>query len=109
MEAERGAYPGLSDTRSSQAHATAQVAGDAPTAPPAGAPGKRAQAGLNGPAITASTLSTRPARRWLSTAKVDRAGLPGIVEYVRSQPMTALLIAAGVGLGIGLLLTLGRK
>ena len=32
-----------------------------------------------------------------------------IVEYVRSQPMTALLIATGVGVFVGMLLVLGRK
>ena len=32
-----------------------------------------------------------------------------IVEYVRSQPMTALLIATGVGIFVGMLLVLGRK
>ena len=32
-----------------------------------------------------------------------------IVKYVRSQPMTALLIATGVGVFVGMLLVLGRK
>jgi ElaB/YqjD/DUF883 family membrane-anchored ribosome-binding protein len=32
-----------------------------------------------------------------------------IVEYVRSRPMTALLIATGVGVFVGMLLVLGRK
>ena len=32
-----------------------------------------------------------------------------IVKYVRSQPMTALLIATGVGVLVGMLLVLGRK
>jgi ElaB/YqjD/DUF883 family membrane-anchored ribosome-binding protein len=32
-----------------------------------------------------------------------------IVKYVRSQPMTALLIATGVGLVVGMLLVLGRR
>ena len=32
-----------------------------------------------------------------------------IVTYVRSQPMTALLIATGVGVFVGMLLVLGRK
>ena len=32
-----------------------------------------------------------------------------IVEYVRSQPMTALLIATGVGVFVGMLLVLFRK
>ena len=32
-----------------------------------------------------------------------------IVEYVRSQPMTALFIATGVGIFVGMLLVLVRK
>jgi ElaB/YqjD/DUF883 family membrane-anchored ribosome-binding protein len=32
-----------------------------------------------------------------------------IVEYVRSQPMTALLIATGVGVFVGMLLAPGRN
>jgi ElaB/YqjD/DUF883 family membrane-anchored ribosome-binding protein len=32
-----------------------------------------------------------------------------IVEYVRSQPMTALLIVTGVGVFVGMLLVLARK
>jgi ElaB/YqjD/DUF883 family membrane-anchored ribosome-binding protein len=32
-----------------------------------------------------------------------------IVKYVRSQPMTALLIAAGVGLFVGMTLVRGRR
>jgi len=32
-----------------------------------------------------------------------------IVRYTQSQPMTALLIATGVGLVVGMLLILGRR
>jgi ElaB/YqjD/DUF883 family membrane-anchored ribosome-binding protein len=32
-----------------------------------------------------------------------------IAEYTREQPLTALLIASGVGLVVGVLLTLGRR
>ena len=32
-----------------------------------------------------------------------------VVEYVRSQPMTAMFIAAGIGLVAGMLLAWGRK
>lgn len=32
-----------------------------------------------------------------------------LVEYVRSQPITAMIIATGVGVFVGMLLVLGRK
>jgi hypothetical protein len=45
---------------------------------------------------------------WISLESVEKRRLFD-VEYARSQPKTALLIAMGVGLTVGMLLTLGRK
>jgi len=71
METERGAVPGLSDKPSSQATPTTQEAGDASSAPPAGAPGKTVKVGLERAGVYVKYAVEKPARRWPVTAKAE--------------------------------------
>jgi ElaB/YqjD/DUF883 family membrane-anchored ribosome-binding protein len=111
METERGAFPGMSDKPWSQATPTTQEAGDASTGPQAeDAPGKTVKAGLEraGVFVKDAVDKTREKMAGYREGGIEQVS-QDIVEYARSQPMTALLIATGVGLFVGMLLTLGRK
>ena len=93
----RGTHPGLGD-------------GAMPTTPQGAALGETVKAGLD----RAGTLARDAADRTRDTladyldGRVEQLS-DDIVKYVRSQPMTALLIGAGVGLLVGMTLVLGRR
>jgi ElaB/YqjD/DUF883 family membrane-anchored ribosome-binding protein len=110
METERGAFLGMSDKPGSQAPPTTQEAGDASTGPQGGAPGETVKAGLEraGVYVKDAVDKTREKMAGYREGGIEQVS-QDIVEYARSQPMTALLIATGVGLFVGMLLTLGRK
>lgn len=110
VETERDAFPRMSDRPWPQATPTLQEAGDASTGPQAGVPGNTVRAGLEraGVYVKDAVDKTREKMAGYREAGIEQVS-QDIVEYVRSQPMTALLIATGVGLFAGMLLTLGRK
>jgi ElaB/YqjD/DUF883 family membrane-anchored ribosome-binding protein len=110
METERGAFPGMSDKPGSQAPPTNQEPGNASTGPQGGAPGETVKAGLEraGVYVKDAVDKTREKMAGYREGGIEQVS-QDIVEYARSQPMTALLIATGVGLFVGILLTLGRK
>jgi ElaB/YqjD/DUF883 family membrane-anchored ribosome-binding protein len=99
MEPERGTQPGMGDNPHEAMPST-----------PQDALGETVKAGLG----RAGTLAKDAADKTRDTLAGYREGgveqiAEDIVEYVRSQPMTALLIATGVGVFVGMLLVLGRK
>jgi ElaB/YqjD/DUF883 family membrane-anchored ribosome-binding protein len=110
METERGAFPRMSDKPWSQATPTTQEAGDVSTGPQADAPDKTVKAGLEraGVYVKDAVDKTREKMAGYREGGIEQVS-HDIVEYARSQPMTAVLIAASVGLFVGMLLTLGRK
>ena len=81
-----------------------------PTAPQGAALGETVKARLD----RAGALAKDAADKTLDTLADYRNGgveqiAEDVVAYVRSQPMTALLIATGVGVFAGMLLVLARK
>ena len=96
----RGTHPGLGDTPHEAM----------PTAPQGAALGETMKAGLD----RAGTLARGAADKTRDTladyldGRVEQLS-DDIVKYVRSQPMTALLIGAGVGLLVGMTLVLRRR
>lgn len=105
METEKGTYPGRSE-----AAPTAQVTGEASTAPPAAPPGKIVAGRSERARAYVKDAFDKTQEKVASYREggIERAS-QDIVAYVRSQPKTALLIASGVGLVVGMLLTLGRR
>jgi ElaB/YqjD/DUF883 family membrane-anchored ribosome-binding protein len=110
MEIERGTDSGLSVTPWSQVTPTIQEAGRPSTAPQADSPGNRVKVGLEraGAYVKDAVDKTREKVAGYRDGGIEQAS-QDIVEYARSQPKTALLIASGVGLVVGMLLTLGRR
>jgi ElaB/YqjD/DUF883 family membrane-anchored ribosome-binding protein len=96
---ETGTHPGESDKPSP----TTQEAGEASTSPPAGAPDKSAKAAFERVGAYVKDKMTAYGDGGIEQVSQD------IVGYTQSQPMTALLIATGVGLVVGMLLILGRR
>jgi ElaB/YqjD/DUF883 family membrane-anchored ribosome-binding protein len=96
----RGTHPDLSD----KPHEAM------PTTPQGAALGETVKAGLD----RAGTLARDAADKTRDTladyldGRVEQLS-DDIVKYVRSQPMTALLIGAGVGLFVGMTLVLARR
>ena len=108
METERGALPGMSDKPSPPPTPTAQVASDASIAPRACGPGTTVKAGLEraGAYVKEAVGKTREKMAGYREGGIEQVS-QNIAEYARSQPKTALLITTGVGLVVGMLLTLG--
>jgi ElaB/YqjD/DUF883 family membrane-anchored ribosome-binding protein len=106
METKEGTYPGRGDTPWSKVTPTTQGASESPTTPQASAPGNTAITGLE--RAGAYVNKTREKMVGYGDGGIERVS-QDIVDYARSQPKTALLIATGVGLMVGVLLTLGRK
>ena len=81
-----------------------------PSTPPGAALGETVKAGLDqaGARIKDAADKTRDTLAGYRDGGVEQIA-EDIVKYVRSQPMTALLIATGVGVFVGMLLVLGRK
>jgi ElaB/YqjD/DUF883 family membrane-anchored ribosome-binding protein len=77
-----------------------------PTAPQGAALGETVRAG--GDRVKDAADKTLKALASYRDGGVEQLS-EDIVEYVRSQPMTALIIATGVGVFVGMLLVLGRK
>jgi ElaB/YqjD/DUF883 family membrane-anchored ribosome-binding protein len=100
MEPERGTDPGTGD----KAH-------DAmPTTPQGAALGETVKAGVDraGALVKDAADKTRDTLAGYCDGGLEHVS-EDIVKYVRSQPMTALLIATGVGVLVGMLLVLARK
>jgi ElaB/YqjD/DUF883 family membrane-anchored ribosome-binding protein len=110
MEPDRGVYPGVSDKPRSEGMPTPQDTGAGATAPQGAALGETVKAGFDraGGRVKDAADKTRDTLAGYCDGGVEQVS-EDIVKYVRSQPMTALLIAAGVGLFVGMLLTQGRK
>ena len=100
MEPERGTTPGMDD----EPHEAM------PSAPKGAALGETVKAGLDraGARVKGAADKTRDTLAGYCEGGLEHVS-EDIVKYVRSQPMTALLIATGVGVLVGMLLVLGRK
>ena len=97
---DRGTHPGLGDKPHEAMPATPQGA----------ALGETVKAGLDRAGALAKDAADKTRNRLADYLDGGAEQLSDdIVKYVRSQPMTALLIAAGVGLFVGLTLVLGRR
>jgi hypothetical protein len=103
MAAERGPNPGRGDEPHAGAIPTTQD-----RSPNEAGLGETVKAGVN----PASALGKNLADKFRDTMAGSRDGegfaqvLDGLAEFVRKQPLTALLIATGVGLCVGRLLAL---
>ncbi|MDP9143687.1 MAG: hypothetical protein M3N43_03160 [Actinomycetota bacterium] len=105
MPLEKDPHPGRGDEPHAGATPTTQD-----RSPNEAGLGETVKAGLN----RASTLGKDAADKLRETLAGSRDGegfaqvLDGLAEFVRNQPLTALLIATGVGLCVGRLLALDR-
>jgi ElaB/YqjD/DUF883 family membrane-anchored ribosome-binding protein len=101
METERGAYPRPSDKVGSA---------DPSTTGQAGAVGKAIETGLEQAGVFVKDAVDKTRDR---VAEYRDKGMEQrsqeVVEYARNQPATALLIATGVGMVLGMLLARGRR
>jgi ElaB/YqjD/DUF883 family membrane-anchored ribosome-binding protein len=101
METERGAYPRPSDKVGSA---------DPSTTGQAGAVGKAIETGLEQAGVFVKDAVDKTRDR---VAEYRDKGMEQlsqeVVEYARKQPATALLIATGVGMVLGMLLARGRR
>ena len=86
METERGSYPGTPTTR---------AAGDPSTTGQSGAVGRAVETGVERAGVLVKDAVDKTREK--------------VAEYTRSQPVPALLMAAGVGLVLGMLLSAGRR
>ena len=82
---------------------TIQTAGEAPTSPQASAPDKTVTTGLERASAYVKEKVADYREGGIEQISED------IVGYTRTEPMTALIIATGVGLVVGMLLILARK
>ena len=100
METERGSYPGTPMTR---------AAGDPSTTAQSGAVGRAVETGVERAGVLVKDAVDKTREK---VAEYRDKGLEqvsqDVAEYTRSQPVPALLIAAGVGLVLGMLLGRGR-
>lgn len=105
METERGSIPGRSDRGRTQVTPSPRPAGD--------------QAGTVGQAIeteverAGSFVKDAVGKARERVAEYREGGMEKVTkevtDYTRSQPVAALLIAAGVGMVLGMLLGLSRR
>lgn len=109
METERGAIPAKSDDPSQVAPVTRETE-DASTAGQAGALSKRPETGFEraGAFVKEAANKTREKVGEYRERGMEQVS-QDVVEYTRSRPVTALLIAAGAGLFLGTLLALDRR
>lgn len=100
MEPERGTDPDTGDTPHDAMPTTQQGA----------ALGETVKAGFDraGALVKDAADKTRETLAGYCKGGLEHVS-EDIVKYIRSQPMTALLIATGVGVFVGMLLALGRK
>ena len=95
MESERGAT---------------LVAGQSSTKGQAGAVGKAIDTGLEQASVFVKDAVDKTREKIAEYRDRGMDQLPQeVVEYARSQPATALLIATGVGMVLGMLLARGRR
>jgi len=101
METERGSYPGTPTTR---------AAGDPSTTGQSGAVGRAVETGVERAGVLVKDAVDKTREK---VAEYRDKGLEqvsqDVAEYTRSQPVPALLMAAGVGLVLGMLLSAGRR
>lgn len=101
METERGSYPGVP---------TARAAGDPATTEQSGAVGRAVGTGVE---RAEGLMKDAVDKTREKVAEYRDKGLEqvsqDVAEYTRSQPVPALLMAAGVGLVLGMLLRSGRR
>jgi ElaB/YqjD/DUF883 family membrane-anchored ribosome-binding protein len=100
METEKGASRDMAD----KPHEAM------PTTPQGAALGETVKAGLDraGARVKDAADKARDTLGGYREGGVEQV-LQDIAEYVRSQPITALLAATGVGILIGIVLAAGRK
>jgi ElaB/YqjD/DUF883 family membrane-anchored ribosome-binding protein len=105
MSTERGAIPGIGDEPQSRAMPPTQE-----SSPTGAALGETVKVGFDraGARVKDVADKTRDTLAGYCEGGVEQLS-EDIVKYLRSQPMRALLIAAGVGLFVGLLMAQGRK
>ena len=110
MEIERGTDSGLTGTPWSQSIPTAEEAGRTSTAPQAAAPRNTVKVGLEraGAYVKDAFDKTQEKVASYRESGIEQAS-QDIVAYARRQPKTALLIASGIGLVVGMLLALGPR
>ncbi len=89
-------------TQAGKPSATIQ-SGEAPTSPKASAPSESVQTGLWRAGAYVKEKMADYREGGIEQISED------IAEYTRTEPMTALMIATGVGLVVGMLLILARK
>jgi ElaB/YqjD/DUF883 family membrane-anchored ribosome-binding protein len=101
METERGSYPGTPTTR---------TAGDPSTAEQSGAVGRVIETGVERAAgvVKDAVDKTREKVAEYREKGFDQVS-QDVAEYTRSQPVPALLMAAGIGLVLGMLFGSGRR
>jgi ElaB/YqjD/DUF883 family membrane-anchored ribosome-binding protein len=110
MEMERGSYPRGSDAaRSHTTPTTRIVAGESSTTETSRA-GERAEKAYERAGVVVKDAVNKTREK---VAEYREKGFEqvsqDVAEYTRSQPVPALLMAAGVGLAVGMLLRLGRR
>ena len=110
METDREANPGTRDKPPSQITPVTREAEGASSAEQPGALGKTAQTGFEraGSFVKAAANKTREKVGEYRERGMEQVS-QDVVEYTRSQPVTALLIAAGAGVFLGMLLALDRR
>jgi ElaB/YqjD/DUF883 family membrane-anchored ribosome-binding protein len=101
METERGSYPGTPTTR---------AAGDPSTTEQSGAVGRAVETGVEraGVLVKDAVDKTREKVAQYRDKGFEQVS-KDVAEYTRSQPVPALLIAAGIGLVLGMLFGVGRR
>jgi ElaB/YqjD/DUF883 family membrane-anchored ribosome-binding protein len=110
MDTERGSNPGPSDRPWTQATPSPRPAGDPSSTGRVGTVGQAIETEFEraGGFVKDAVDKTRE-----KVAEYRERGMEKVTqevtEYTRSQPVPALLIAAGVGMVLGMLLTLSRR
>jgi ElaB/YqjD/DUF883 family membrane-anchored ribosome-binding protein len=106
MAPERIANPSIGNEREARAMPATQE-----SSPTGAALGETVKVGLDraGVLVKDAADKTRDTLAGYRDGEVFAQVLDDVVEFVRRQPMTALLIATGVGLVVGILLAHGRQ
>jgi ElaB/YqjD/DUF883 family membrane-anchored ribosome-binding protein len=106
MAPERVGNPGIGDEPQARAMPTVQE-----SSPTGAALGETVKVGFDraGALVKDAADKTRDTLAGYREGEVFAQVLDDIAEIVRRQPLTALLVATGVGLLVGMLLTKGRQ
>jgi len=110
METERGANPGTSDKAWSQVTPVTREAEDASPTGQTRPLGKPTETGFEraGAFVKDAVNKTREKVGEYRERGMEQVS-QDVVEYTRRQPVTALLIATGAGLFLGMLLALDKR